>query len=141
MRSITGVENHIHFMAVTKKIVAAVFGLVDRITIIKFASLLLVKGQGETKTGRINPTLADLFQSPYSERVAHGICDPSQVCDVIYIGKTISFFSKGNVGSTGSTGHVFMSIKDNPGVERWMRTKSDHYMSPFGIDDMKKNND
>ena len=59
-----GLENLIHLPAAGENQVAAVFDLIGGILVMKPAAFLLFQIQGETQATAINPTLADLTESP-----------------------------------------------------------------------------
>ena len=44
--------------------------------------MLLLQVEGEAQAGRIDPTLADLAQAPYSPWLGQGLCDSRQACGV-----------------------------------------------------------
>src|SRR6266404_5201898 len=59
--------------------VQTVFDLIVGVVIMEPATLLFVEVEGEAHTG-VNPTLADLAQSPYSPVLGQGVCDLRQTC-------------------------------------------------------------
>jgi hypothetical protein len=133
-----GIENLIQVTPPMEKEILAVLRLIDRIIIMKAAALLFFDGQGEAQASWVYPTPADLDQAPYSERVAHGICESIQAWSVVYMGKTVSLFGKGNIGFSGLNGDIVMTAQDDLGVKRGMRTEFDHQMSPLGAKDVER---
>src|SRR6516162_5988504 len=70
-----GLKNLIHLPTGGENKVAAVFDLIVGILIMEPAAFLLFQIKGETQATAINPTLANLTQSPYSLLSREGICD------------------------------------------------------------------
>src|SRR3979490_1445648 len=70
-----------HVPAHLKDQVATVFDLIVGVLIMEPAALLFVEVEGEAHTG-VNPTLADLAQSPYNPVLGQGVCDLRQTCGV-----------------------------------------------------------
>src|SRR3984893_15593970 len=99
-----------HVPADLKDQVSAVLDLIARILLTKPAALLLLKIEREAQTGRVNPTLADLAQSPYSPLLGQGVCDLRQACGVGDISKTVSLLGEGNAGLAGLAGDVLMAV-------------------------------
>src|SRR5712671_2556873 len=106
--------------------------------ITKPAAPLLLKIEREAQTGRINPTLADLAQSPYSPLFGQGVCDLRQACGVGDISKTISLLGEGNAGLAGLAGDVLVAVQDHLSREGRMPADFDGEMTPFGVQDMKR---
>src|SRR6266404_3218212 len=79
-----------HVSAHLKDQVATVFDLIVGVVIMEPATLLFVEVEGEAHTG-VNPTLADLAQSPYSPVLGQGVCDPRQTYGVRDRRKAVSF--------------------------------------------------
>src|ERR1700747_2424473 len=61
--------------------VATVFDLIAGVLIAEAAALLLVEVEREAQAA-VDPTLADLAQSPYRPRLGQGVCDLCQACGV-----------------------------------------------------------
>src|SRR6266403_3847317 len=59
------------------------------------AALLLVEVEREAYTV-VNPTLADLAQSPYSPGLGQGVCDLGQTCGVGDRSKAVSLLGEGD---------------------------------------------
>ncbi len=76
-----GLKHLVHVPAHLKDQVATVFDLIVGVLIPEPAALLLVEVEREAYTG-VNPTLADLAQSPYSPVLGQGVCDLRQTCGV-----------------------------------------------------------
>src|SRR5437016_8532244 len=74
--------------------VSTVFDLIVGILVTEPATLLLVEVEREAHTG-VNPTLADLAQSPYSPGLGQGVCDLRQTCGVRVRRKAVSFLGEG----------------------------------------------
>src|SRR5258708_8808581 len=94
--------------------------------------------ESEVETGRINPTLADLAQSPYSPLFGQGVCDLRQACGVGDISKTISLLGEGNAGLAGLAGDVLVAVQDHLGWEGGMPADFAGEMTPFGVHAMKR---
>jgi len=121
-----------HVPAHRKDQVSAVLDLIARILITKPAALLLLKIEREAQTGRVNPTLADLAQSPYRPLFGQGVCDLGQACGVGDISKTVSLLREGNAGLAGLAGVVLVAVQDHLGREGRMPADFDGEMAPFG---------
>jgi hypothetical protein len=70
-----GLKNLIHVPTAGENKVAAVFDLIVGLLVMKSTTFLLFQLKGETQATAINPTLADLTESPYSLLSRQGICD------------------------------------------------------------------
>src|SRR5215469_9819530 len=86
--------------------VATVFDLIAEVLIAEAAALLLVEVEREAQAA-VDPTLADLAQSPYSPRLGQGVCDLRQACGVGDGGKTVSFLGKVEAGFARPAGDIF----------------------------------
>src|SRR5712664_3059377 len=75
--------------------VATVFDLIVGILVTEPAALLLVEVEREAYTV-VNPTLADLAQSPYSPGLGQGVCDLGQTCGVRDSSKAVSLLGEGD---------------------------------------------
>ena len=73
------------------------------------ATLLFVEVEGEAHTG-VNPTLADLAQSPYSPALGQGVCDLRQTCGVRDRRKAVSFLGEGDARLARLAGKVDLAI-------------------------------
>src|SRR6267378_8206181 len=98
------------------------------------AALLFVEVEGEAHTG-VNPTLADLAQSPYSPVLGQGVCDLRQTCGVRDRRKAVSFLGEGDARLAGN---VFMTVQDHLGREGRMPADLDGQMAPVRIEDVKR---
>src|SRR6267142_1282464 len=101
------------------------------------ATLLFVEVEGEAHTG-VNPTLADLAQSPYSPGLGQGVCDPRQTCGVRDRRKAVSFLGEGDARLARLAGNVFMTVQDHLGREGRMPADLDGQMAPVRIEDVKR---
>ena len=132
------IEHLIHDAPASKKEIAAVFNLVDRIRVVKSGSLLLHTLQSEAQTRRIYPTLADLDQAPYRARGSHGICNSGKACGVGHLGKAVVSFLTRNVHFLCMRRHVFMAIQHDLRGKRRVRAELDGYMPPFRVHDVER---
>src|SRR5215469_1414891 len=73
--------------------VATVFDLITGVLIAEAAARLLVEVKREAQAA-VDPTLADLAQSPYSPRRGQGVCDLRQACGVGDRRKAVPFLGK-----------------------------------------------
>src|SRR5215469_17912619 len=103
-----GLKHLIHVPTDLEDQVSTVFDLIVGVLVTEPAALLLVKIEGEAHTG-INPTLADLAQSPYSPVLGQGVCDLRQACGVGDKSKAISFLGEGDAGLVRLTGQATYS--------------------------------
>ncbi|HWZ66192.1 MAG TPA: TIM barrel protein [Stellaceae bacterium] len=76
------------------------------------AALLFVEVEGEAHAS-INPTLADLAQSPYSPVFGQGICDLCQACGVGDRRKAVAFLSEDDARFARLAGNVLMTVQDH----------------------------
>src|SRR5467141_4916816 len=72
-----GLKHLVHVPAHLEDQVSTVFDLIVRVLVTEPAALLLVEVGREAHTA-VNPTLADLAQSPYSPVLGQGVCDLRQ---------------------------------------------------------------
>ena len=101
----------VHVPADREDQVSTVFDLIVGVLVTEPAALLLVEVEREAHTG-VNPTLADLAQSPYSPMVGQGVCDLRQTRGVRDSSKAVSFLGE-----------------DMPALRAWQAT----YSWPFKI--------
>src|ERR1700730_6158124 len=101
------------------------------------AALLLVEVEGEAHTG-VNPTLADLAQSPYSPLFGQGLCDLRQAGGVRDSSKTVSLLGEGDSRLACLAGNVLMAVQDHLGRKGGMTADLDGQMAPVGVEDMKR---
>ena len=132
------VKDLFHMSASRKQEVAAIFELIHREGITKAAALLFLRGQGKTQTCRIDPTLADFDQAPYSAWSTHGICDVGQACSVGKLGKAIAFFDKVDAFFLGFDSHVFVSVEDDLRGERRMGAETNNHVPPVRVHDVEE---
>src|ERR1700741_3308689 len=132
-----GLKHLVHMPAHLEDQVSTVFDLIVGILITEPAALLLVEVEGEART-RVNPTLADLAQSPYSPWFGQGLCDLRQACGVRDSSKAVSFLGEGNARFARLAGNIFMAIQDDLSGERRMAADLDGQMAPVRIEDMKR---
>ena len=89
--------------------VATVFDLIAGVLIAEAAALLLVEVEREAQAA-VDPTLADLAQSPYSPRLGQGVCDLGQAYDVGDRRKAIPFLGKAQAHLARLAGDVFVTV-------------------------------
>src|ERR1700719_2843887 len=65
----------------------------------------------------VNPTLADLAQSPYSPGLGQGVCDLGQTCGVRDSRKAVSLLGEGDASLARLTGNVLVAVQDHLGGE------------------------
>src|SRR3979490_1232739 len=94
--------------------VSTVFDLIVGILVTEPAALLLVEVEGEAHTG-VNPTLANLAQSPYSPLFGQGLCDLRQAGGVRDSSKTVSLLGEGDSRFACLAGNVLMAVQDHLG--------------------------
>src|SRR4029077_11697273 len=126
-----------HVPAHLKDQVATVFDLIVGVLIMEPATLLFVEVEGEAHTG-VNPTIADLAQSPYSPVLGQGVCDLRQTCGVRDRRKAVSFLGEGDARLARLAGNVFMTVQDHLGREGRMPANLDGQMAPVRIEYMKR---
>src|SRR6266436_4273122 len=126
-----------HVPAHLKDQVATVFDLIVGVVIMEPATLLFVEVEGEAHTG-VNPTLADLAQSPYSPVLGQGVCDLRQTCGVRDRRKAVSFLGEGDARLARLAGNVFMTVQDHLGREGRMPADLDGQMAPVRIEEVKR---
>src|ERR1700756_691343 len=124
-----------HVPAHLKDQVSTVFDLIVGILVTEPAALLLVEVEREAHTG-VNPTLADLAQSPYSPGLGQGVCDLRQTCGVRDRRKAVSFFGEGDARLARPAGNVLMAVQDHLGGEGRMPADLDGQMAPVRVEDV-----
>ena len=122
--------------ALFKQQIPTVLELITRIPIVKPRKPLLFQGQGEAQTTRINPTVTDLGQSPYSVQGTQGICDLVQGLERTS-DKTVTLLHQGDGLLAGSTFDPFVTVEQNLNTKRGMPTHLDRHMPPFFVDKVK----
>src|SRR5689334_5427230 len=100
----------VHVPAHLEDQVSTEFDLIIRVLVTEPAALLLVVVERETHTA-VNPTLADLAQSPYSPVLGQGLCDLRQACGVRDSSKAVSGLGEGNACLARLAGNVFMAVQ------------------------------
>jgi len=131
------VKDLFHLATASKEKVATVLGLIYGKTITETTTLLFVRRQGKTQTTRINPTLADLRQTPYNAGSVHGICDTGKSCGVGKTGKAIVVLAKVNAFLRALTGDILMTIEYYLRKKRRMRTETNDNMPPLSVHNME----
>src|ERR1700730_15954830 len=126
-----------HVPAHLKDEVATVFDLIVRVLIMEPAALLFVEVEGEAHTG-VNPTLADLAQSPYSPVLGQGACDLRQTRGVRDCRKAVSFLGEGDARLARLAGNVLVAVQDYLGGEGRMPADLDGQMAPLRVEDVKR---
>src|ERR1700751_3519210 len=111
--------------------VATVFDLIAGVLIAEPAALLLVEVEREAQT-TVDPTLADLAQSPYSPGLGQGVCDLRQACGVGDGGKAVPFLGKAEARPARLAGDVFVAVQHPLGGERRMPADLDRQMAQSG---------
>ena len=117
--------------------VSTVFDLIVGVLLTEPAALLLVEVEGEAHT-HVNPTLADLAQSPYSPLLGQGLCDLRQVCGVRNSSKAVSFFGEADARPARLAGHILMAVQDDLSGERRMAADLDGQMASVRVKDVKR---
>ena len=133
-----GLENLLHGSSLGEKQVATVLGLADRVGIVEDCPSLFVDWKGEQQAGGIDPTLADLDKAPYRALAAQGVCDTRQACGVGNIHETVSIFDEGDVKLLSLSGHEFMAVQNDEGIEGRMRAEPNDHVTPLLIHDVKR---
>src|SRR5215467_3977550 len=119
-----GLKHLVKMAAHLEHEVATVFDLIAGVLIVEAAALLLVEVEREAQAA-LDPTLADLAQSPYRPRLGQGVCDLGQACGVGDGGKTVSFLGKAQARFARPAGNVFVAVQDNLSGEGRMPTYLD----------------
>src|SRR5215831_7720353 len=127
----------LHVAAGLEDQVPAVFDLIVGVLVAKPAALLFVEVEREAHTS-VNPTLADLAQSPYSPMLGQGVCDPGQTCGVRDACKAVSLLRKDDAGFACLAGDIFMAVQDHLGRERRMAADLDRQMAPLPVNDVER---
>src|SRR5467141_4059222 len=126
-----------HVPAHLKDQVATVFDLIVGVLIMEPATLLLVEVEGEAHTA-VNPTLADLAQSPYSPLFGQGLCDLRQACGVRDSSKAVSLLGEGHSRLACLASNILMAVQDHLSGERRMAADLDGQMAPVRVEDVKR---
>src|SRR6266446_2336012 len=124
-----GLKHLVHAPAHVEDEVSTVFDLIVGILVTEPAALLLVEVEREAHTG-VNPTLADLAQSPYSPGLGQGVCDLRQTCGVSDSSKTVSLLGEGDARLARLAGNVLVAVQDHLGREGRMPADLDRKMAP-----------
>src|SRR3954454_11105054 len=104
-----GLKHLVHVPADLEDQVSTVFDLIVGVLITEPAALLLVEVEGEAHTA-VNPTLADLAQSPYSPLFGQGLCDLRQACGVGDSSKAVSLLGEGDARLARPAGNILMAV-------------------------------
>src|SRR5258707_15495273 len=107
------------------------------VLIMEPAELLLVEVEGEAHTG-VNPTLADLAQSPYRPLFGQGLCYLRQAGGVRDSSKTVSLLGEGDARLARLAGDVLMAVQDHLGRKGGMTADLDGEMAPVRVEDVKR---
>src|SRR5208282_628903 len=130
-------EDLVHNAAVGEHQVAAILGLIDRVSIAKTGPLLFVQIQGKAQARTVDPTLADLFQAPYRVVRTQGVCDLSQACGVGGLGEAVPLLGEADLLLAGSSRHIFVAVQHDLGGEGRMAAELDGQPAPLRIKNMK----
>src|SRR5689334_3146752 len=117
--------------------VATVFDLIAGVLIAKPAALLLVEVERKAQAS-VDPTLADLAQSPYSPGLGQGVCDLRQACGVGDGRKAVPFLGKAETRLARLAGDVLMAVQHHLSGERRMPADLDGQMAPVGVEDVER---
>src|SRR5690349_15264508 len=104
-----GLKHLVHVPAHLEDQVSTVFDLIVGVLVTEPAALLLVEVEGEAHTA-VNPTLADLAQSPYSPLFGQGLCDLRQACGVGDSSKAVSLLGEGDASLARLAGNILMAV-------------------------------
>src|SRR5215831_19610801 len=115
--------------------VATVFDLITGVLLAEAAALLFVEVEREAQAA-VDPTLADLAQSPYSPRRGQGVCDLRQACGVGDRRKAVPFLGKAQARLARLAGDVFVAVQHHLSGERRMPADLDRQMAPFGVENV-----
>src|SRR6266478_4270018 len=132
-----GLKHLVHAHAHLEDQVSTVFDLIVGVLVTEPAALLLVEVEREAYTV-VNPTLADLAQSPYSPGLGQGICDLGQTCGVRDSSKAVSLLGEGDARLARLAGNVVMAVQDHLGREGRMPADLDGQMAPVRVEDVKR---
>jgi putative transposase len=116
---------------------ASALRLIAGVLIAEPTALLLVEVEREAQAA-VDPTLADLAQSPYSPRLGQGVCDLRQACGVGDRRKAVSFLGKTQARFARLAGDIFVAVQDNLGGERRMPADLDRQMAPIAVEDVER---
>src|ERR1700757_2585163 len=117
--------------------VATVFDLIAGVLIAKPAAFLLVEVEGKAQTG-VDPTLADLAQSPYCPGLGQGVRDGCQACNVGDGRKAVPLFGKSEARLARLASDVFVTVQYHLGGEWRMPADLDGQMAPVGVEDVER---
>src|SRR5438477_2001246 len=132
-----GLKHLVHVPAHLEDQVSTVFDLIVGVLVTEPAALLLVEVERETYTV-VDPTLADLAQSPYSPGLGQGVCDLGQTCGVRDSSKAVSLLGEGDASVARLAGNVLVAVQDHLGGEGRMPADLDRQMAPVGVEDVKR---
>src|SRR6266566_1075604 len=127
----------VHVPAHLEDQISTVFDLIVGVLITEPTALLLIEVEREADTG-VNPTLADLAQSPYSPLLGQGLCDLRQACGVRDRRKAVSFLGEGDARLARLAGNVLVAVQDHLGGEGRVPADLDREMAPVRIEDVKR---
>jgi hypothetical protein len=126
-----GLKHLVEMPAHLEDQVATVFDLIAGVLIAEPAALLLVEVEREAQAA-VDPTLADLAQSPYRPRLGQGVCDLRQACGVGDPRQAISFLGEAQACLARLAGDIFVAVQHHLGGERRMPADLDRQMAPVG---------
>ena len=132
-----GLKHLVHVPAHLEDQVSTVFDLIVGVLVTEPAALLLVEVEREAYTV-VDPTLADLAQSPYSPGLGQGVCDLGQTCGVRDSRKAVSLLGEGDASLARLAGNILVAVQDHLGGEGRMPADLDGEMAPVGVEDVKR---
>jgi hypothetical protein len=107
----------LHVAADFEDQIAAKLDLIVGVLITKSAAVLLLQIEHEAQAGRIDPTLADLTEPPYSPLPGQGLCDLRQACGIRDMREAVSFLREAQCCSACLAGNILVAIQDHLGGE------------------------
>src|SRR6476620_1402622 len=116
--------------------IAAVLKLVARILVAKPRAALFFDIEAKAQTARINPTLTDLGQPPYSVVLTQGVCDLVQGL-VGTTHKAVTLLNHRDGLLAGAAFDPFVSVEHHLHAKGRMTTHLDGEMSPLFVDEVK----
>ena len=101
--------------------------------------LLIGDVHREAQHRRVDPTLRDLDQAPYRALGgAQGICDKAQAPGVGQLREAVVFPGERHTPPRRLERHPLVTVQDDHGVERRVRTEADDHMTPLAIHDVER---
>ena len=128
--------NCVEACAAFKQKVAAVFKLISRILVSESGTLLLLKVQSEAQAARIDPTLTDLSQAPYSVSFTQGIRDLVQGLERTTY-KAVTLLAAGDGFFAGTAFDPFVSVEHHLQGKGRMAAHLDGEVAPLFVDEVK----